>query len=188
MLVLASLPAGCVSDGDGGPGKSEANALVVTRADGSRLEFADRIYAWCGQGDDNDYDPRPSSKRILHVLGGDPPTVDAKKLGSFWTFLRRTQSIERAPKARLPHRVGESVPVGTAALFVLDVPSKNRLSSLEEHSTGTVTVEEWGCDRGAEVRIVVHATLESELHDAPSADAKGVIQAVIGDPPSLRAD
>jgi hypothetical protein len=187
LLVLALLPAGCLHGG-GGPGKGDANELVVTRADGSRIEFADRLYAWCGQGDESEYDPTPSPKRILQVLGGEPPTVDAKKPSSFWTFVRRTQSIERAPKAELPHRDGESVPVGTAVLFVLDAPSANRLSSLEAQSTGTVRVEEWGCDKGDEVRIVVHAKLASELHDAPSANAEGEIQTVIGDTPRLRAD
>lgn len=185
-IGLALLACGC--GGGDGSGEKGGSGLRVTRADGSRVEFADRLYAWCGQGDDNDYDPRPSSKRILHVLGGEPPTVDAKEPRSFWTFVQRTQSIERAPRVELPHRDGESVRVGTAVLFVLDASNKNSLSSLEEQSTGTVSVEEWGCDKGDVVRIVVQATLASELHDAPSADAEGEVQTVVGDPPKLSAD
>jgi hypothetical protein len=53
----------------------------------------------------------------------------------------------------------------------------------EEQASGTIEVEEWGCERGDEVRLSVDATLGSEFFEAPTVRVDGTVETEIGEPP-----
>ena len=53
----------------------------------------------------------------------------------------------------------------------------------EEQASGTIEVEEWGCERGDDVRLAVDARLDSELFDAPTVRVVGTVETEVGDAP-----
>jgi hypothetical protein len=177
----ALIAAGC-ADGDGSAKNGDANALRVTRNDGSRVEFPKQVRAWCDAYRNSEGDPVGDAAETVYVLGGDPPESDDPQ--PFWFFSRATRDIERSPKLEIPHEEGSH-----AALFVADPKLKYELSSMEEHSSGSLIVEEWGCETGDAVRIGVDARLESEVHDKESlTPVEGEIVATIGTPVPLYDD
>jgi hypothetical protein len=174
-VVLASLVlvAGCTSD-DESSRPSDANALQVTRGDGSHVEFPPKLQVWCGPvGDLED----GGSGTALHLVGGSLPRDDVENPPSFWTLSRTRAGIEEHPELELPERG-----LGGPVLFVYDGETQNELASHQEEAEGTIAVEGWpGCRKGERVRIVVDATLGSEFSDMPDAKVEGEIVAVIGD-------
>lgn len=84
----------------------------------------------------------------------------------------------------------ETLPAGVeasrSAMFIFDGTMQNELSGLEEESSGTISVEEWGCDSGDVVRLKVDGSFGSEFHDLPNVDVEGEVRAEIGEPPRLR--
>jgi hypothetical protein len=180
-IALALLVTGCGSS-DGTPAEGDANALKVTRDDGSTVEFPKQVRAWCDAYRNSEGDPVGDGPETVYVLGGDPPDSDEPE--AFWIFSRAVEDIERSPRLEFSHEEGSH-----AALFVLDPKLKYELSSMEEHSSGSLTVEEWGCEKGDAVRISVDGKLESEVHDEESlTPVKGEIVATIGDPVPLYDD
>ena len=159
-LALALLLSGCGGGNDDGAASDpDANVLEVTRNDGSRVEFSGTVRAWCEKG------------RVF-VLGGRFPEEDEEHPPAFWYL----SAAEGQETIELP---AENL------LFVFDSAvgsSGNELSSNEEESSGSVTFREWSCEQGDTVRVDVDATLDSEFHNAPSVDANGQVEAVIGDP------
>jgi hypothetical protein len=154
-----------------------AAGLRITRADGSRVAVAGGVRAWCGptRGEATDELTGP---RGLYVLGGRLPGDDEQDPGSFWIFTRRETDLARATELSLPVSSQRET-----ALFVLDAPRHNELSSAQEQASGTIEVEEWGCERGDDVRLSVDATLDSESFGAPSVRVEGTVETEVGDAP-----
>ena len=165
MLVAAA----CAGD--------PAEGLRITRADGSRVAVPGGVRAWCGptQGEATEELTGPPG---LYVLGGRLPGDDDEDPGSYWYFTRRQTDLERAAELSLPVSSQRET-----ALFVLDAPRDNELSSAQEQASGTIEVEEWGCERGDEVRLSVDATLGSEFFEAPTVRVEGTVETEIGEPP-----
>jgi hypothetical protein len=185
-LALAFLAVGCGTEA--APDEKGANALEITRADGSRVQFADRIQAWCGWWGDLWGDPIPPSERVptLQVVGGELSTIDATKPTAYWMFARSIEDIERARSFELPDDQVPDDEQGHATLYVFDPKTMSDLSSYESGSSGNVVVEMWGCRRGDGVRISVDATLDSEGHAGDSlTKVRGQMEAVIGERPQL---
>lgn len=161
--------AGCGGDGPGG--------LEITRADGSRVDIRDGVRAWCGatRGEATEELTGPLG---LYVLGGEQPGADDEAASSFWIFVQPTAALETSTRTSLPNE-GEAA----AVFFVLDDREGNELSSAQEEASGTIELEEWGCDRGDTVRLSVEATLGSEFSDGPTARVEGTVETEIGVPP-----
>jgi hypothetical protein len=173
-LGFGLLASGC--GGDGSPAKG-GNDLRVTRDDGSRVKFSDDLHAFCARA--SNYEGRGKAGPVeLWVVAGElPPEEENRKPTTYWVFSRPTEEIKRAPKARLPDEG-----LGGASLFVYDADTEAEFSSHEERAKGSVEVQEWGCEKGDQVRISVETTLEDEYFQGPLAEAEGKIEAVIGDP------
>jgi hypothetical protein len=168
-LIVALTSACSLGDKERGDEQTTANALRVTRDDGSTVEFPERLRAWCGR-----YDVDNPAEAVW-VLGGELPDSDNPL--PFWIFSRRLADIERSSTVELPHRDGH------ATLFVLDPKLRYELSTIEEHASGEVVVEEWGCEKGDVVRLRVDARLQSEIHDEESVTpVEGEVVAMIGEP------
>jgi hypothetical protein len=174
-LVVALTSACSFRDEERGGEETTANALRVTRDDGSTVEFPDRLRAWCGP-----YDVDNPAEAVW-VLGGELPESDNPP--PFWIFSRRVADLERSTTVDFPHRDGH------ATLFVLDPKLRYELSSIEENASGEAVVEEWGCEEGDVVRLRVDARLQSEIHDEESVTpVEGEVVAVIGDPVQIFPD
>jgi hypothetical protein len=162
----------------GACGGETAQGLEITRADGSRIDVPGGVRAWCGptRGEATDELSGPPG---LYLLGGAFPTADDERPQSFWSFVRRVEHVERESRTTLPEQETSG-----AVLFVLDGPQGNELSSADdEEASGTIEVEEWGCDRGDAVRLSVEATLGSELFQEPTVRVEGTVETEIGEPP-----
>jgi hypothetical protein len=171
-LIVALTSACSFGDEKRGDEQTTANALRVTRDDGSTVEFPERLRAWCGR-----YDVDNPAEAVW-VLGGELP--DSDNPPPFWIFSRRIADLERSSTVELPHRDGH------ATLFVLDPKLRYELSTIEEHASGKVVVEEWGCEKGDVVRLRVDARLQSEIHDEDSVTpVEGEVVAKIGEPVSI---
>lgn len=178
---LVLLATACGSD-DGSPGKG-SHSLRVTREDGSQVKLPDEVHAWCGPARfapqaEHEKAPSPPKPRELWVVGGRLPVGRAEEPDTLWIFSWPTKAVERSPTIKLPDE-GEAL---HASLFVNDSATENELSSSGEKAKGTVDVVEWGCKKGDKVRLAIDATLDSEFFQAPTVEAVGEVEAVIGDP------
>jgi hypothetical protein len=174
-LGFVLLASGCAA-GAGSPAKS-GNDLRVTRDDGSRVKFSDDLHAFCARASNYEGSGKPGPVELWVVAGELPPEEENRKPTTFWVFSRPTGEIKRAPKVRLPDEG-----LGGASLFVYDADTEAEFSSHEERAKGWVEVQEWGCEKGDQVRISVDATLEDEYFQGPLAEAEGAVETVIGDP------
>jgi hypothetical protein len=177
-LALIVVATGCAF-GDGTADQGGANALEVTRSDGSKVEFSKQVRAWCAPDSDFEGGEEGDGPELVYVLGGDPP--DSEETGAYWLFARAVEDIQRSPDLEFPHVEGSE-----GALFVFDPERRYELSSTEEKSSGGLVVEEWGCEKGDAVRISVDAKLGSEVTDEEVViPVEGEIAAVVGDPVAL---
>jgi hypothetical protein len=168
MTLAAVLAVGCAGSG----AAEEAGAeLELTRSDGSTIRAPKRVLAWCRPPEGQSVDAPDE----LQVLGGEFPAEHDPK--TYWFFSRKAASIEEQPTLELPDDTA-----GDAAFFLFDSEKRNELSSAVEDAKGSITVVDWGCDHGDDVRIEVAAVLGSELHGLPTARVNGRIRAVIGNP------
>jgi hypothetical protein len=160
--LLALALAGC-SGGDDEPQPT----LAITREDGSAVEIPGDLRAWCGvprsQGD---------AGRSLHVLAGD-------EASSYWLFRAELEELERSTRLAVPQ-----VPVDTPSwsFFVNDVERDNEVATHTEESSGSIEVEEWGCDEGDAVTLSVDARIASEI-GGESIQVRGTVTAEIGSAP-----
>lgn len=182
-ISVGALCAACVH-GETPTVRDRANALEVTRRDGTRVRFGGPIRAWCGPvgeltGDDIGDD------RALHVLGGElPPPQAEEPVDAFWVISRPLRHLEKSETLELPTEHERDT------TFFLLYPrgrlEENELSAYEEGSKGELVFEEWGCDKGDRVRIRANATVASEFHGASPVEVDGEISVVIGDRPPIR--
>jgi hypothetical protein len=177
FLAVGLLLLACGCDAGGSSSARGGSAIRVTREDGSRLKFSDDLHAFCARASNYEGTGKPGPVELWVVAGEFPSEDENRRPTTFWYFRRPTEEIKRAPTARLPEEG-----FGGASLFVYDADTKAEFSSHEERAKGSVEVQEWGCEKGDQVRISVDATLEDEYFQGPLADAEGEIEAVIGDP------
>lgn len=172
-LVLLLVLAGC---GEGG-GSGSRNDVAFTRADGSSAQFPAEVRAWCGAFDEDNADVGG-----VHLLAADGARGESP--GPYWIVDAVRADIERDPATSLPNSFTYTKPQG-AALFVFDKQDRgNELSSADEESTGTITVEVEGCDAGDSVTVEFDdVELGSEYHDMPPLSVSGTVAAEIGEPP-----
>lgn len=164
--------AGC----GGGDNGSQAD-VEFTRANGSFADMPTTVRAWCGPFDEDNVDDDG-----VHVLAGEQPRDDSP--GPYWIVDAVRKDIERDRATTLPNSFNYTKPRG-AALFVFDATDRqNELSSADEESSGTITVELEGCDAGDSVTVGFDdVELGSEYHDLPPLSVSGTVVAEIGDPP-----
>jgi hypothetical protein len=173
-IGLALFACGCGS-GDGSSGKG-GSGLRVTREDGSKIELPEKVRAFCAKVVRNE-DDKPIRQQELWVLGGEfPPEREGRGGPTFWVYRGAAKQLERTPQALLP------MDQNLAGLFVFDSKTHNELASDQEESKGMIQVREWGCNKGAKVRLVVDGTLGSEFFEQPGVAIKGEVETVIGDP------
>ena len=167
--LVAFALAGCSGDDADTP-----PALAVTREDGSVVEIDRALRAWCGlprsQGD---------AGRSLHVLQGDRSFADSDDVPSYWLFRAELGRLERSTRFAVPQ-----VPVDTPSwgFFVNDVKRHNEVATHTEESSGSIEVEEWGCDEGDAVTLSVDARIASEI-GGEAIQARGTVTAEIGAAP-----
>lgn len=181
VLAIGLALCACGCDGGNGSGEQDESALRVTREDGSKIELPEKVRAFCARVLRNEGDPdeEPFRQLELWVLGGEfPPERDreGQEVATFWSFSGAAKQLERTPQARLPTEED------LASLFIYDSETENELASDQERSKGTIQVREWGCEEGDKVRLAIDVTLESEFFQAPTVEAQGEVEAVIGDP------
>lgn len=172
VSLLTLLLAGC----GGGGGGSQA-AVEFTRANGSAADLPTTVRAWCGPFDEDNADDEG-----VHVLAGELPRDDSPS--PYWIVDAVREDIERDHATTLPNSFNYTKPRGTA-LFVFDAEDReNELSSADEESTGTITVESEGCGAGDSVTVTFDdVELGSEYHDLPPLSVSGKVVAEIGEPP-----
>jgi hypothetical protein len=156
LLVGFVLLAACTGD-------DSPDGLEVRRKDGSTIEFAGPLRAWCADG-------------TVEMIYGRFPGESEASPPSYWLLGGEVETFRRNPRLELPEGKG-------GFLYVYDAETDNELSSGEEGSSGSVEFDEVACERGETVRVTVEATLGSELEGRRSAEAVGDIEAVIGEPP-----
>lgn len=131
------------------------------------MEIPGEMRAWCGiprfQGD---------AGRSLHVLEGDTTAA-------YWLFRSELEHLERSTRFAVPQ-----VPVDTPSwsFFVNDVERDNEVATHTDESSGSIEVEEWGCDEGDAVTLSVDARIASEI-GGESMRVSGTVTAEIGAAP-----
>ena len=162
--------------GCGGGGGSQAD-VEFTRANGSVADMPTALRAWCGPFDEDNADDDG-----VHVLARAQPRGDSP--GPYWIVDAVRADIERDPVTTLPNSFDYTEPRG-AALFVFDQQDRqNELSSADEESSGTISVEHEGCDAGETVTVTFDdVELGSEYHDLPPLSVSGTVVAEIGQRP-----
>jgi hypothetical protein len=179
VLVICLAVCGCA--GGNGSDEQGESSLRVTRQDGSEIKLPEQVRAFCAEVRRNEGDPdeEPFRQLELWVLGGEfPPEREGQgqDVATFWSFNGAAKQLERTPQALLP------TDQDLASLFIFDSETENELASDQEQSKGMIQVREWGCEEGDKVRLVIDVTLESEFFQAPTVEAEGEVEAVIGDP------
>jgi hypothetical protein len=169
LFVLA----GCSGGGGGG----SRNDVAFTRADGSSAQFPAEVRAWCGEFDEDNVDVEG-----VHLLAADGARGESP--GPYWIVDAVRADIEGDPSTSLPNSFTYTEPRDTA-LFVFDKQDRgNELSSADEESSGTITVDAEGCDAGESVTVEFDdIELGSEYHDLPPLSVSGKVVAEIGEPP-----
>jgi hypothetical protein len=173
VALAVALAGGC---GGGDEGEGGTNALEVTRPDGSRVEFLDKLNVWCGEPFD-DGDPSDST-RSLNIVSGEIPREGDANPTSYWTLTRRISAIEASRKVT-PGEDEHGFNV-----FVFDSATRNELTTdLIEAETpeSQVVVEEISCRPGERVRVSIDLTLASEVGRG-TVEAHGTIDTTIGEP------
>ena len=169
MAAIALALSGCAGSDD-----EPQASLSITREDGSTVEISGRLRAWCGvprsQGD---------AGRSLHVVEGDDAFTDPDVVPSYWLFRSELVQLERSTRLAVPQ-----IPVDTPSwsFFVNDVERDNEVATHTEESSGSIEVEQWGCDEGDPVTLSVSAQIASEI-GGESIRVSGTVTAEIGDPP-----
>jgi hypothetical protein len=181
VLTIGLALCACGCGGGNGSGEQGESSLRVTRQDGTKIELPEQVRAFCTQVVRNEGDPdeEPFRQLELWVLGGEFPPEreeEGQEVATLWTFHGAAKQLERTPQARLP------TDQDLAALFIYDSETENELASDQGQSKGTIQVREWGCGKGDQVRLAIDVTLESEFFQAPTVEAVGEVEAVIGDP------
>ena len=90
-----------------------ANAVEITRMDGTAVQVAQNLRVWCGRWD------RDVPARSLHIRAG-------ARSGPFWQLDAVVADVRRDPVVRFPHSFVFDKPTG-AELFAVD--RENELSS-----------------------------------------------------------
>lgn len=183
VLVVA----GCGSAGAQKQGSEETNArgeLTLEREDGSRIEIADELRAWCGIlwgahfSPPEEQDKTETSVRWLNVVGGELPSRDSRT--PFWTVTWPVSAIEKDPVVNLP--VPDN-PWPVATMYILDSKTMNELTSrYEATAKGTIAFTEMSCEPGKEVRLEIDATLGPENRGG-TATAKGEVSIPVSTDP-----
>jgi hypothetical protein len=147
------------------------STLVFHRADGSRIAFAGRLYAWCG--------PWESDVKVpsVHVW-----LVPPRRRGAYWMLSGVLKDVRRQPRVRFPIGFVWNRPKG-AELFVYDKPTRNEASSETEHAKGVVTFSRVSCRLGDEVVISARGALGSEFGDGTPVRVSGTFRGTVGKPP-----
>jgi hypothetical protein len=182
------LVVGCGSADTQNQASDEKNAhgeLALEREDGSRIEIADEVRAWCGILWDAHFSPpeeqdkRETSVRWLNVVGGELPRRGS--LSSYWTVTWPVSAIEKDPVVNLP--VTDN-PWPVATMYVADSETKKELTSwYEETAKGTIAFTEMTCEPGKEVRLEIDATLGPENAPGGTATAKGKVSIPVSTDP-----
>ena len=139
-----------------------ANAVAVTRMDGTAVQVAQNLRVWCGRWD------RDVPTRSLHIRAG-------ARLGPFWQLDAVVADVRRHPVVRFPHSFVFDEPAG-AELFAVD--RENELSSAEEEASGRITFGTVRCGRRLAVRFGVNAVLGSEFSGGETVTMRGSFRAL----------
>jgi hypothetical protein len=171
MLAVLVLGAGCGDDEpiDTALVNEIDNNLTFTRPDSSEILMGSEYAICCGIWEAEFID-----KNTLKIL-----FFDTSHQRSGWKLFLIVDEIQ----------VGEtySFPTDTNSplkMFVIDASDQNELSSDDDASTGTVTVELMECGPPVRIQVAVDVVLGSAFHLGPPVSVSGSFRAIVYENPA----
>lgn len=174
LLVLGAILIGVLGCGDDDPAGATPtndidNQLVFTRPDSTEIAIGTQYAICCGIWEAGFID-----KNTLKIF-----FFGASQQESFWKLFLIVDEIQ----------VGEAYSLPTDAssplrMFAFDAGDQNELSSDDEASTGTITVQIMDCGPPLEVRVTVDAVLGSEFNFGPPLAVSGEFRATVHSNPA----
>ncbi len=166
---------GCGDDDPAGPTANDIqNQIVFTRPDSSKITMGTEYAICCGIWEAGFID-----KNTLKIFFFDPSSQK-----SFWKLFLIVDEIQAGETYSFPTDVSSPL-----KMFAFDTSDQNELSSDDDASTGTVTVEVMACGPPLEVRVTIDAVLGSEFHLGPPVAVSGEFRATVySNPASFGCD